>query len=45
MTCHIHLIDTAFDGKLQNVKRDFKKYSSKKLIEAIEEYSDGSAIT
>src|SRR5690606_31085360 len=35
MSSHIHLIVTAFDGELQNVVRDFKKYTSKKLKEAI----------
>ena len=34
MSSHIHLIVTAFDGELQNVIRDFKKFTSKKLIEA-----------
>ena len=28
LTSHIHLIVTAFDGELQNVIRDFKKYIS-----------------
>ncbi|WP_245574921.1 transposase [Flavobacterium tegetincola] len=37
MTSHIHLIVTAFEGALQNVIRDFKKFTSKKLIEAIPE--------
>ncbi|MDG2431220.1 transposase [Flavobacterium sp.] len=36
MTSHIHLIVTAFDVELQNVIRDFKKYTSKKLIAAIQ---------
>ena len=40
MTSHVHLIVTAFDGELQNVIRDFKKYTSKKLIEAIQEYPE-----
>lgn len=40
MTSHIHLIVTAFDGELQNVVRDFKKFTSKKLIEAIKEYPE-----
>ena len=35
MTSHIHLIVTAFEGEQQNVIRDFKKYTSKKLLEAI----------
>jgi REP element-mobilizing transposase RayT len=30
MSSHIHLIVTAFDGELQNVIRDFKKFTSKK---------------
>ena len=34
------LIVTAFDGELQNVVRDFKKYTSKKLIEAIKEHPE-----
>jgi hypothetical protein len=38
MSIHIHLIVTAFDGELQSVIRDFKKFTSKKLIEAIQEY-------
>jgi hypothetical protein len=40
MTSHIHLIVTAFDGELQNVIRDFKKFASKKLIETIKEYPE-----
>ena len=40
MTSHIHLIVTAFDGELQNVIRDFKKFTSKKLIEVIKEYPE-----
>ena len=40
MSSHIHLIVTAFDGELQNVVRDFKKYTSKKLIEAIKEHPE-----
>ncbi len=40
MTSHIHLIVTAFDGELQNVVRDFKKFTSKKLIETIKEYPE-----
>ena len=40
MTSHIHLIGTAFEGELQNVIRDFKKYTSKKLIEAIQEHPE-----
>jgi REP element-mobilizing transposase RayT len=40
MSSHIHLIVTAFDGELQNVIRDFKKFTSKKLIEAIKEHPE-----
>ena len=40
MSSHIHLIVTVFDGELQNVVRDFKKYNSKKLIEAIKEHPE-----
>jgi REP element-mobilizing transposase RayT len=40
MTSHIHLIVTAFDGELPNVIRDFKKFTSKKLIEAIQEHPE-----
>ena len=40
MTSHIHSIVTAFEGELQNVIRDFKKYTFKKLIEAIQEHPD-----
>ena len=37
MTSHIHLMVTAFDGELQSVIRDFKKFTSKKIIAAIKE--------
>lgn len=40
MTSHIHLIVTAQDGQLQNIIRDFKKFTSKRLIEAIKEYPE-----
>ena len=40
MTSHLHLIVTAFEGDLQNVIRDFKKFTSKKLIEAIQEHPE-----
>jgi REP element-mobilizing transposase RayT len=40
MTSHIHLIVTAFDGELQNIIRDFKKFISKKLIEAIRQHPE-----
>ena len=41
MTSHLHLIVTAFDGELQNVVRDFKKFTSKKLVAAIVEHPYG----
>ncbi len=44
MTSHIHLIVTAFDDELQNVIRDFKKFTSKKLIEAIKEHPEKGLI-
>nr|WP_309755318.1 transposase [Flavobacterium sp.] len=40
MTSHIHLIVTALEGELQNMIRDFKKYTSKKLIKAIQEHPE-----
>jgi hypothetical protein len=40
MTSYIHLIVSAFDGELQNVIRDFKKFTSKKIIEAIKDYPE-----
>lgn len=40
MTSHLHLIVTAFDGELQNVVRDFKKFTSKKLVAAIVEHPE-----
>ena len=40
MTSHIHSIVTAFEGELQNVIRDFKKYTSKKLIKAIQQHPE-----
>ncbi len=40
MTSHIHLVVTAPDGELQNIVRDFKKFTSKKIIEAIKEHPE-----
>ena len=37
MTSHIHLIVSSETGELQDIIRDFKKFTSKKLIEAIKE--------
>jgi len=40
MTSHIHLIVTSEGEALQDVMRDFKKFTSKKIIEAIKEYPE-----
>lgn len=40
MTSHIHLIATAFEGELPGIICDFKKFTSKKLIEAIQEHPE-----
>ncbi|TPV35723.1 transposase [Paucihalobacter ruber] len=37
MTSHIHLIVTSTGDELQNIIRDFKKYTSKRLVKAIHE--------
>ncbi len=37
MSNHIHLIASAKEGNLSAIIRDYKKYTSKRLIEAIEE--------
>src|SRR5215210_1087520 len=36
MSNHIHLIMSAADGNLSNILRDFKKFTSKEIITAIE---------
>ncbi|HEX8675874.1 MAG TPA: transposase [Segetibacter sp.] len=36
MSNHIHLIISAADGNLSNILRDFKKFTSKEIITAIE---------
>ena len=36
MSNHIHLIMSAADGNLSNILRDFKKFTSKVIITAIE---------
>ena len=40
MTSHLHLIVTSLKEELQNIVRDFKKHTSKKLIEVIKEYPE-----
>ena len=40
MTSHIHLIVSSDENKLQDVVRDFKKYTNKRLIESIISYNE-----
>lgn len=40
MTSHLHLIVSSMGEELQHIVRDFKKYTSKKLIDAIKEYPE-----
>ena len=40
MTSHIHLIVTSEGEALQDIIRDFKKFTSKRMIEAIKEYPE-----
>ncbi len=40
MTSHIHLIVSSDTFELQDIIRDFKKFTSKKLIEAIKEFPE-----
>jgi REP element-mobilizing transposase RayT len=40
MTSHLHLIVSSDSGNLQDIVRDFKKFTSKRLIEAIKEYPE-----
>jgi len=40
MTSNIHLIVSSETNKIQDIIRDFKKYTSKKLIEAIVSYNE-----
>lgn len=44
MTNHIHLIITSEDQALQDIIRDFKKFTSKRLIEAIMEYTESRRV-
>ena len=40
MTSHLHLIVTSEGVALQDIIRDFKKFTSKRIIEAIKEYPE-----
>ncbi|WP_029489200.1 REP-associated tyrosine transposase [Ochrovirga pacifica] len=40
MTNHIHLIATSAKNKLQEIVRDFKRYTNKMLIQAIEDIGE-----
>lgn len=40
MTSHLHLIVSSEENLLQDIVRDFKKYTNKKLIEAITSYNE-----
>ena len=40
MTNHIHMIVSSPENELQNIIRDFKKFTSKKFIQAILEYPE-----
>lgn len=40
MTNHLHLIASSAGEELQNIIRDFKKYTSKQIIAAIKEYPE-----
>jgi len=37
MTSHLHLIMSSTENELQDIIRDFKKYTSKELIKAIQD--------
>ena len=40
MSNHIHLIVQSKEGKLSEIIRDYKSYTSKKIVEAIKEYPE-----
>ena len=44
MTSHLHLIVSSDSGNLQDIIRDFKKFTSKLLIEAIKEYPESRRV-
>jgi REP element-mobilizing transposase RayT len=40
MTSHLHMIVSSHENDLQDIIRDFKKYTSKRMLQAIEEYPE-----
>ncbi|PKA84433.1 REP element-mobilizing transposase RayT [Ulvibacter sp. MAR_2010_11] len=44
MTSHIHLIVTSKEEALQDIIRDFKKFTSKRIIETIKEYPESRRV-
>ncbi len=40
MTSHLHAIVSSNGEELQNIIRDFKKFTSKRIVEAIQEYPE-----
>jgi len=40
MTSHIHLIVSSRDQEINNVVRDFKKFTSKRLVEAVDDINE-----
>ncbi len=40
MTSHIHLVVSSANEKLEDIMRDFKKYTSKEIISAIKEHPE-----
>lgn len=40
MTSHIHLIITSVKNEIQEIVRDFKRYTNKKIIEAIQDIGE-----
>ena len=43
MTSHIHLVATSTDNSLENIIRDFKRFTSRQLIKTIQDYQDSRA--
>lgn len=44
MTSHIHLIVSTADQPLENIVRDFKKFTAKELVSAIQEYPESRRV-
>jgi len=40
MTSHLHLIVTSVKNEIQEIVRDFKRFTNKKLIEAIQDIGE-----